>query len=181
LKTNELQTFNAIDMLQQSGVDELDFHLLKCIPSGLPGQKGGIALFLPRQALANPYLGKTWLVDDVSSAINKYIEFASRQDETGKRQWMKARISSVTWQLQEAKYVQDWCNAREKARFELLRDHRYQKKQFFEDRARAMTPSLSAYNLEKCPSYKKAMRISAIPTEETWRVLEPKLVTERQD
>ena len=93
--------------------------------------------------------------------------------------WLEEQEASNAAYLIQLQKIETWVELDRKQREKERADMRDKRADFFEERAALLEPPLEFEALKRCPSYDRSIRISKLPTEKSWQMLQVKLTCER--
>ncbi|PSN68723.1 hypothetical protein BS50DRAFT_323334 [Corynespora cassiicola Philippines] len=177
LHSKTVKEQDALALFKDANGDDISF-IQKCIPAGTFDSWGNFVGVGPASTHS---LKTVYLLSDVQRVVADYIR-DSRENYVSwhaeMRTWINDRVAVVDERREFARKMELWEDMTRTSKTYDYQEKKQARKTYFIEKASQLTPPISQNDMERCPSYRRAVAIPKDPNMTSWLQLKPKLQKE---
>ncbi|KAF2184414.1 hypothetical protein K469DRAFT_633847 [Zopfia rhizophila CBS 207.26] len=177
LQSKTIKEHDAMSLFKDASGEDIS-SIKKCLPSGVVDSWGNFVGAGP----AHTHSLKTiYLLSDVQQLIAEYIKesrdnYVSWHAEA--RTWVNNKLKTVQERREFARKMELWEDMARTSKSFDYQGKKEARKVYFAAKAAKLSPPINLIEIEKCPSYRRAVAIPKEPNMTSWLQLKPKLEKE---
>jgi hypothetical protein len=178
LQTRTIKEGDALALFKDEDGQDLPSSITSCLPSGIFDSWGNFVGVGPATTHS---LKTVYLASDVHRLIAEFLE-TRKSDPTSVPAWTEAKAKVVEERREFARKMELWEDGTRQATSHNHSKAKAERRTYFTWKAcYASELSMSAREVELCPSYRRAVAIPKTPNMTSWLQLKPKLEKEVKD